>query len=118
MRVRAGEPPVAVVRIARRGGDSAEQVLEEIRQELVALLGGGVTSEAIRVDVDVFQGGEPLVAGRWLDSLDMVQVLAALEERFGIRLAEALAGDEPLTLATIARHVAGALARSPSPPAS
>lgn len=90
-------------------GDAAGEVLAEIRQELVDLLGDGVTPEAIRVDVDVFEGGEPLVAGRWLDSMDLVQVMAALEDRFGVRLAEVLAGDEPMTVTNVARHIARAL---------
>lgn len=88
---------------------AAAQILEEIRQELVAVLGDGVTPEAIRVDVDVFEGSAPLVAGRWLDSMDLVQVMAAIEDRFGVRLAEVLSGDAPMTLTTIAHHIAAAL---------
>jgi acyl carrier protein len=87
----------------------SEQVLEAIRLELVALLGDGLTIEAVRVDVDVFEGNEALITGRWLDSMDLVQVMATLEDRFGVNLAVILSGDEPMTLTNIARHIARSL---------
>jgi acyl carrier protein len=83
------------------------QVLEEIRHELVDLLGDGLDPDAIRVDVDVFAGDEPVIADRWLDSMDLVQIMAALEDRFDVRLATVLTGDDPLTLANVARYIAG-----------
>lgn len=88
--------------------ETAQRVLDTIRIELAALLGDDVTVEAVRVDVDVFEGREPLVAGRWLDSMDLVQVIAALEARFDVDLAAILTGDEPATL----RDIAGRIARS------
>ena len=84
------------------------QVLEEIKHQLVDLLGDGLDPGAIWVDVDVFAGDEPVVADRWLDSMDLVQIMAALEERFDVRLATVLTGDEPLTLANVARYIAQA----------
>jgi acyl carrier protein len=90
------------------GDDATTRVLEDIKHELVALLGGDLDPGTIRVDVDVFEGTEPLIAGRWLDSMGLVQVIAALEDRFGVRLAAVLTGDEPMTLANVARHIAQA----------
>lgn len=88
------------------GAASVELVLAAIKGELVALLGGEVAADAVRTDVDVFEGREPLVADRWLDSLDLVQVIAALEARFGVDLAALLTSDEPATLRTIAERIA------------
>jgi acyl carrier protein len=85
---------------------SVAAVLDTITRELVALLGDEVAIDAVRTDVDVFEGREPLVTGLWLDSMDLVQVIAALEARFGVNLAALLTGDEPTTLRTIAERIA------------
>jgi hypothetical protein len=88
--------------------DATARVLEDIKRELVALLGGGFDPGIVRVDVDVFEGAEPLIPGRWLDSMGLVEVIAALEDRFGVPLATVLTGDEPMTLSNVARHIAHA----------
>jgi acyl carrier protein len=82
-------------------------VLEQIKDEIAELFGDAFLPGDIRVDVDVFEGGEPLVAGQQLDSMDLVQIIAVLEERFDVSLATSLSGAEPLTLSDVARHIEG-----------
>jgi acyl carrier protein len=89
---------------------TTESVLEEITRELVATLGGSFEAADVRVDVDLFASAEPLVADVWLDSMDVVALVGVLEDRFGVDLAEVLSGDEPATLAVLARCIAGARA--------
>jgi len=86
---------------------SPQAVLDEITRELAALVGGSFRPEDVRVDVDLFEGAEPLVGDRWLDSMDVVQLVAVLEARFGVDLAEILTGDELMTLAAVAECIAG-----------
>jgi acyl carrier protein len=87
---------------------SPEAVLEEITRELAALVGGSFGPRDVRVEVDLFEGAEPLVGDHWLDSMDVVQLVAVLEDRFGVDLAEILTGDEPMTLVAVAEWIAGA----------
>ena len=86
---------------------SAHAVLEEITRALADLFGGSCDPGDVQVDVDLFEGAEPLVGDRWLDSMDVVQLVAVLEARFGVDLAEILTGDEPMTLAAVAECIAG-----------
>ena len=44
------------------------------------------------------------------DSMDLVETIAVVEDRFGVSLAPLLSGDEPLTLAGVAAHIVGAAA--------
>lgn len=83
-------------------------VLDQMKEEIAGVFGEAFPPTAIRVDVDVFEGSEPLVAGRELDSLDLLQVIEVLERHFGVALATILTGDEPLTLVTVARRIAEA----------
>lgn len=85
--------------------DAVARVLAEIEREIVAVFGGGLDPVAIRADVDVF-GTEQVIEGRWLDSMGLVQLIAAVEDHFGVRLAALITGDEPVTLTTVARHIA------------
>lgn len=85
---------------------TTEVVIAEIRTLVAAHFGDTFAPEDIRVDADVFEGGEPLVAGRSFDSLDLVEVLALIEEHFDVELATVLSGDQPLTLATVASDIA------------
>jgi len=95
--------------VARHDEDTPyERVLAAVKDEIVALFGFSFPAEAIRVDVDVFESGEPLVDDRPLDSMDLVQTVAVLEDRFDVSLAPLLTGDDPLTLASVARHIAEA----------
>jgi len=89
---------------------TTESVLAEITGQLVATLGGSVEAAEVRVDVDLFEGSEPLVADLWLDSMDVVALVAVLEDRFDVDLAGVLPADEPTTLAVMARCIAGARA--------
>lgn len=85
---------------------TVEAVLTDIKALIVAHFGETFTMEDIQVDVDVFEGGEPLVVHRSFDSIDLLEVVAVVEEHFDVPLASVVSGDEPLTLATIARHIA------------
>jgi acyl carrier protein len=87
---------------------TTESVLDEITRELAATLGRSLAPGDVRVDVDLFEGREPPVADLWLDSMDVIRLVAVLEDRFGVDLAEVLTGDEPATLAVMARCIAGA----------
>ena len=87
----------------------ASGVLVQIVEEIVELFGHAFSSSEVRVDVDVFEGGEPLVSGRQLDSMDLVQIIAVLEERFDVSLAAALTNDEPLTLVSLASQISKAI---------
>lgn len=91
----------------------ASDVLAQVKDEVVAGFGHAFPADAIRVDVDVFADDEPLVAGRHLDSMDLVQVIAVLEERFDLSLAASMTGDEPITLANVARRIAGTAETTP-----
>lgn len=85
---------------------AAERVLGEILHAVVELFGSTFVAEEVRVDADVFDGADELVTGRPLDSMDLVQTMAVIEDLFDVSLAPLLTGDEPLTLRAIARHVA------------
>lgn len=92
-------------------GADAAAVLDQMRNEIAALFDDSFPPAAIRTDVDVLESDEPLVTGRELDSLDLVQVMAMLERRFDVALATLLDGDEPLTLTQVARRIAEAIFR-------
>jgi acyl carrier protein len=80
-------------------------VVEVIKDEIVALFDRSFSASSIRVDVDVFEAAEPLIGSRALDSMDLVQIIAVIEERFDVSLAAVLTGDEPMTLINVARHI-------------
>jgi acyl carrier protein len=89
-------------------GTAIDRLLRDIVEQIVALFDSTFPAGAVRVDVDVFEGSEALVAGVALDSMDLVRTIAVLEDRYGVPLADLLSGDEPLTLVAVARYVAGA----------
>jgi hypothetical protein len=78
-------------------------VIDEIRADVATMFDGTVAPADIRDDLDVFEHCEHLIEGRRLDSLDVVEIVAAVEDRYGISLADGR-GAEPgaLTLAYIA----------------
>jgi acyl carrier protein len=86
--------------------EEVDQVLDRMRRELAATFGDTFSPDTIRVDVDILEGEEPLVPGRRLDSLDLVEAVSVIETSFDVSLADVLAGDEPMTLQDVARHIA------------
>jgi len=86
--------------------EDVDRVLDQIREAVVELYGFTFDADDIRVDANVFEGTEELVAGRPLDSMDLVQTMAVIEELFDVPLAPLLTGDDPLSLVVVARYLA------------
>lgn len=107
----AGCPPGAPVAIQ---GATSPGVVAAILGMLVAgrpfvvlpPLGSRGRSE----DADLLGGRDELVADRVVDSLGLVEVLNAIEDRFGIPLDGFLDGEERVTLRDIAAHIVHAAA--------
>lgn len=89
---------------APRGAPAS--LLAEMKAVIAAVFEEEVAPEAIRDDVDVVDDSEHLIIGRRLDSLDVVQIVAAIEERYGVNLADSLDAEGDLTLAAIGDRIA------------
>jgi acyl carrier protein len=82
-----------------------DDVLGVIIDEMVAVLGGAIPADDVSLDADVFDPTVELVAGRVLDSIDVVEIVAALEERFGVSLDDIGESVDTVTLRVIADHL-------------
>lgn len=71
---------------------------------IAGVLGDGVEPGDVAVDADLFDG-HPIVRGRPLDSLDLIEVVATLEDVLGRSLEPQL--DDPAGPVTIRSLVAG-----------
>lgn len=74
---------------------------ETIRELIVGLWPSRFTPDALREDVAL---GE---YGLGLDSLEVVQVIFACEDRWGMRASEGLFTAPPLTIERVAREFSG-----------
>lgn len=83
---------------AREPEGSGAEALSRVLGAVADVLGPPVTARDVQPDVDLFGDG-PLVVGRRLDSLDLIEVLAALEDVLGRSLEPLLADPTgPVTL--------------------
>lgn len=77
-----------------------------------------LTRSDVRFDVDLFDGMDDLIAGRPIDSLDVVHITAALEDHFGLETMALVDDLEKITLGDIAEALTNVAADLTWPSAS
>jgi acyl carrier protein len=92
-----------VNRASASGENPPLATVRDLQQVAARVLGTPIVAEHIREDVDLYSAADELVDGIVLDSIAIVEVIAAIEDAFGVPLAPD--GDDELTLTSAAERI-------------